>query len=87
MKIDSIFGGGVKSLDMSLEDINKGLYKALSEREFEILNEAISDKNNSEIAETLFVSVNTVKFHLRNIYEKIGVSNRKEALEFLISRS
>lgn len=87
VKIDSIFGGGVKSLDMTLDDLNKGLYKALSEREYEILNEAISDKNNSEIAETLFVSVNTVKFHLRNIYDKLGVSNRKEALEFIISRS
>lgn len=87
VKIDSIFGGGVKSLDMSLDDLNQGLFKPLSEREFEILNEAISDKNNGEIAEVLFVSVNTVKFHLRNIYEKLGVSNRKEALEFIISRS
>ncbi|WP_462252493.1 LuxR C-terminal-related transcriptional regulator [Ekhidna sp.] len=87
VKIDSIFGGGVKSLDMTLDDLNKGLFKPLSEREYEILNAAISDKNNGEIAETLFVSVNTVKFHLRNIYEKLGVSNRKEALEFIISKA
>ena len=87
VKIDSIFGGGVKSLDMTLDDLNKGLFRPLSEREFEILNEAISDKNNREIADSLFLSVNTVKYHIRNIYEKLGVSNRKEALEFIISRS
>ncbi len=87
VQINSVFGGGAKSLNLSLDQINKGLYKPLSDREYEILQLAVSDRNNGEIAESLFVSVNTVKFHLRNVYEKLGVSNRKEALEFLISRS
>ena len=87
LQINSIFGGGFKSLKLTREQINEGLHKPLSEREFEILQEAISDKNNSEIAEAVFVSVNTVKTHLKNIYTKLGVSNRKEALEVILSKS
>lgn len=34
--------------------------------------------SNSEIAETLFVSYNTIKFHIKNIYKKLEVKNRKE---------
>ncbi|KAJ1441021.1 transcription regulator LuxR, partial [Ochromonadaceae sp. CCMP2298] len=59
----------------------------LSEREFQILNLTISDKSNKEIADLIFVSVNTVKFHLKNIYEKLGVTNRKEAINFVVSGS
>ncbi|MEQ9166538.1 MAG: helix-turn-helix transcriptional regulator, partial [Fulvivirga sp.] len=87
VQINALFGGGVSELNISLDQINKGLYKPISEREFEILKYAMSDKNNSEIAEAVFLSVNTVKFHLRNIYEKLGVSNRKEALELILSKS
>ncbi len=84
VQINSLFEGGLKDLKLDLEKINNGLYKPLSEREYEVLNHAISDKNNSEIAEAVYVSVNTVKTHLKNIYSKLGVSNRKEALEVLL---
>lgn len=67
------------------EQINKSLSEPLSEREFEILNLALSDKSNPEIAEEVFVSVHTVKFHLRNVYAKLGVANRKEALKYAVS--
>ncbi|MEP1095882.1 MAG: tetratricopeptide repeat protein [Cyclobacteriaceae bacterium] len=53
----------------------------LSDREIEILNFAMSDLTNSQIAEKAFVSVNTVKFHLKNIYGKLGVGNTREALQ------
>ena len=54
----------------------------MSDREFEVLQMAMTDKNNSEIAEKIVVSTNTVKYHLKNVYQKLGVSNRKEALKF-----
>ncbi len=69
------------------DQINSILEEPLSEREFEILNLAISNKSNNEIAEEVFVSVNTVKFHLKNIYQKLGVSNRAEALKYAIQVS
>lgn len=67
---------------ISIEQLNKVLKEPLSDREFEVLQMAMTDKNNSEIAENIFVSTNTVKFHLKNVYQKLGVSNRKEALKF-----
>jgi len=87
LKINSLVGGTSDGLDVDLGQLNKRLITPLSEREFEILMLAVSDKNNSEIAEQIFVSVNTVKYHLKNIYEKLGVSNRKEALQFTINPS
>ena len=66
------------------EQINDSLQHALTDREFEILNLALSNLNNSEIADKVHLSVNTVKFHLKNIYQKLGVSNRKEALKYAV---
>jgi DNA-binding CsgD family transcriptional regulator len=86
LKINSLLGTG-EGVKISIEEINTKLVQPLSEREFDILELTISDKSNNEIAETLFVSVNTVKFHLKNIYEKLGVSNRKEAISFVISEN
>lgn len=87
LRINSLVEGSTKGLDIKIEELNSRLINPLSEREFEILMLAVSDQNNSSISDKLFVSVNTVKYHLKNIYEKLGVNNRKEALQFAVRSS
>jgi DNA-binding NarL/FixJ family response regulator len=52
---------------------------ALTEREHEILTQIAKGSSNAQIATTLSLSENTVKFHLRNVYAKLGVGSRTEA--------
>lgn len=57
----------------------------LSDREREILSLVAKGASNKEIAHTLFISTNTVKVHLRNIFAKIGANSRTEAAMYAIS--
>jgi LuxR family maltose regulon positive regulatory protein len=56
------------------------LIEPLSERELEVLQLVAEGLTNPEIAARLFLSLNTVKVHTRNIYGKLGVRNRTEAV-------
>jgi ATP/maltotriose-dependent transcriptional regulator MalT len=54
--------------------------ETLSARELEILRLLKSDLTGPEIADQLVVSLNTVRFHTKNIYQKLGVNTRLEAI-------
>lgn len=51
----------------------------LTAREIEVLEQVVTGATNKEIAETLRITENTVKIHLRNILEKLHVQNRIQA--------
>jgi NarL family two-component system response regulator LiaR len=53
----------------------------LTQREVEVLVLMAAGKTNKEIADTLFVSANTVKTHASNIFSKLGVSRRVQAIQ------
>ncbi len=55
-------------------------YLGISEREYEVLQLLGRGLSNREIAEGLFVSPNTVKTHLSNLYGKLEVSRRAQAV-------
>jgi DNA-binding CsgD family transcriptional regulator/pimeloyl-ACP methyl ester carboxylesterase len=54
----------------------------LSEREVEVLRFVAVGRTNKEISEDLFISLNTVSYHLRNIFNKTGAANRTAAASF-----
>lgn len=63
-----------------VEQVGTGRHERLTERELDILRYLRTSMPNAEIADQLFVSVNTVKTHAAAIYRKLGVSGRREAV-------
>ena len=58
----------------------------LTEREREVLSLMVDGLSNQEIADRLFLSLGTVKFHAGNIYSKLGVDSRVAAVTLAIQR-
>jgi DNA-binding NarL/FixJ family response regulator len=56
--------------------------EGLSEREISVLRHVAWGKSNKEVGETLGISYNTVQVHLRNIFGKLGVNDRLQAVAF-----
>jgi predicted ATPase/DNA-binding CsgD family transcriptional regulator len=63
----------------SLQDVTP-LAKPLTSRELEVLTLIADGLTNREIAEQLVIALSTVKWHVRQIYNKLGVHNRQEAI-------
>ena len=62
------------------EKINRHLISQVSEREFEVLKLIYDGKTNHQIAEELFVSINTVKKHINSVYMKLDVVTTTSAI-------
>lgn len=64
---------------------DKSAHNALTEREMEVLKLVARGASNPQIAETLCITVNTVKVHLHNILDKLRVQNRAQAAAYAVS--
>ena len=64
----------------SLTESQKSVIDSLTEREHEILNLLAQGLSNKLIASQLYLSVRTVEGHLANIYARLGVHSRTEAM-------
>lgn len=70
----------VKFPELEVQKINQNLPSPLSDREFEVLQLIYNGITNRQIAEQIFVSVNTIKKHINNAYLKIDASTRTNAI-------
>jgi len=64
---------------------NRDTY-GLSNREIDVLQLLADGKSNKEIATRLFISTQTVKTHIAHIFQKLGVSDRTEAVASALRR-
>ena len=62
------------------ESILQEMPDPLSEQELKILKLIVLGHSNRKISEELFITVGTAKWHVHNIYQKLGVNNRPEAI-------
>ena len=81
IKIELIPNEIKKGVTLSEESIN------LTSREERIAELIVLGKTNKEIATELFISLSTVKTHIRNIYAKLEVGNRQEFIDKLKNHS
>jgi LuxR family maltose regulon positive regulatory protein len=82
--IDSILEAIAKNFRNDVNQINKDLSSSvepLTPREIEVLQLLAKQLRNKEIAEKLFISLSTTKRHCANIYIKLKVKNRQDAVK------
>jgi two-component system NarL family response regulator len=70
------------SLAKRAEERDQYLAPRLTSRELDVLRQVARGMSNREIADTLFISENTVKNHVRNILEKLHLHSRMEAVMY-----
>ncbi len=82
MKIKEMEGQMQSGQTQTEEEVkNKLRNLGLTEREIDVLKLISEGFNNEEIAEKMFISKNTVKSHIKNIYVKLDVKNRIQAIK------
>jgi two-component system nitrate/nitrite response regulator NarP len=70
---------------IDIRDLQRDPINSLSLKERAMLVELSTGKTNRELSKSLGISINTVKFHLSNLYDKLSVKNRTQAIAFYYS--
>jgi two-component system NarL family response regulator len=98
--VHTVFKGGAffdsTITEKVLQEIRRGKGKdtgkkdsyrsVLSQRELQILECLVEGKSNKEIAEIIHLSLDTVKTHLKNTYQKLGVHTRAQAIKVSVKK-
>jgi two-component system nitrate/nitrite response regulator NarP len=85
--IDTVIAVAEGRMVFPFIDMSKPLadpFGTLTARERELLSALSDGQTNAQIAGQLEISVNTVKFHLKNLYEKLDVSSRSQAISLYL---
>lgn len=72
---------------LDVRELKRDPREELTARERAMLAALAKGRTNTELAQDLGISINTVKFHLRNLYEKLGFTNRSQAIAFYYSQA
>ncbi len=72
-------------LTITEETIDSLVMEPLSKREFELLKDIISGMSNQQISDARYISMNTTKFHVSNIFKKMNVNSRAQVLQKILS--
>lgn len=70
---------------LDVRELRQDPLYSLTERERTLLTALAQGRTNKQLAHDLGISINTVKFHLRNLFEKLSVNNRAQAIAFYYS--
>ncbi len=77
------FSKFVVPLELNRDTLNSRIANPLTQKEFEVLKGLYDGKNNQQLADEQFVSVNTIKTHIKNVYEKLNTHTRSETMSLL----
>jgi DNA-binding NarL/FixJ family response regulator len=86
---DAVHGGSPMSANIARKvtaSFHKSTSSPLSSRETEVLKRLCDGENYKTIADAIFVSGNTVRAHIKNIYKKLQVNSRAEAVAKAINK-
>ncbi len=83
--IEAVAEGQMVFPYVDVRELHRDPWENLTPREKELLTTLAKGHSNDQIARELSLSVNTVKFHLRNLYDKLAIKNRAQAVAFYFS--
>jgi two-component system nitrate/nitrite response regulator NarP len=69
---------------LDVRKIHDNPLSSLTRRELEVLSDLAAGRTNKQIAREQGVSLNTVKFHVRNLFQKLGVNSRSQAISLYL---
>jgi two-component system nitrate/nitrite response regulator NarP len=84
--VASVANGQMVFPFLDVRGLRRDPAEELTKRERTLLSALARGRTNVELAQEFAISVNTVKFHLRNLYDKLGFANRAQAIAFYYSK-